>query len=578
MNLFPVLGALDENGMNLQVPDSRTRNLFAEEVELVDLTGEKTVSTTFFTATRNYNRIRWNIGTGTRKLRAELRIWDAFFSKVNYLDHVHFYAISGRFLGEQHERFQTPMGIEAKARMKDGEDLWVKALMTVDWVLRATPETGASTWEIVSWKTTEFLTSKADARQPLFEDVTDIAIPAKETLSQARSSPNEQLAIEFIKSDGKNAPHPHYQPQSWDRHPGVSIVDIDRDGFDDIYMMDRFGPNMLLRNRGNSTFDNVAQQYGLDILGHSSAAIFADFDNDGDADLFLARSLARSVYLVNNNGTFVDRSADLINAPLPFLASSVSAADYDRDGLLDIHISTYGAQFINADGLKSIAEFLSPEEHTRLNEIVKKMVEEGTFNGFLNIPGPPNMLLRNVGGGKFEVQGEETIPALYRNTYQSSWSDYDNDGDPDLYCVNDFAADVFYRNEGNGKLTDVTESLGLISQGFGMGVSWGDYDRDGLFDIYVSNMYSKAGRRITAGIANIDPRFSQAAEGNTLFRNTGSGFTKVSGDAPDALKVHKSGWSWGGQFLDFDNDCDLDIFALSGFYTAPKEIVLPGDT
>jgi hypothetical protein len=133
------------------------------------------------------------------------------------------------------------------------------------------------------------------------------------------------------------------------------------------------------------------------------------------------------------------------------------------------------------------------------------------------------------------------------------------------------------RNDGERGFKDVTTETGTADIGFGMGVTWGDYDNDGRQDLYVTNMYSKAGRRITAQIEGLDPRFAQMARGNSLFRNTSGRFEKVSGLEPPALLVESAGWSWGSQFLDLNNDGFLDIYALSGFYTAPEEAALPVD-
>jgi len=107
-----------------------------------------------------------------------------------------------------------------------------------------------------------------------------------------------------------------------------------------------------------------------------------------------------------------------------------------------------------------------------------------------------------------------------------------------------------------------------------MGSSWGDYDNDGRQDLYVSNMYSKAGKRIIRTVpSDMDPRYLLATNGNRLFKNQqGERFDLVSGEEKDEIPVTKAGWSWGGQFSDFDNDGFLDIYVASGFYTAPKSV------
>ena len=101
---------------------------------------------------------------------------------------------------------------------------------------------------------------------------------------------------------------------------------------------------------------------------------------------------------------------------------------------------------------------------------------------------------------------------------------------------------------------------------------------DGQLDLYVSNMYSKAGSRIVRKIDGLDPRIAQTALGNFLFRNEGGRFRRVSGRAAPALLVEHAGWSWGSQFVDVDNDGDLDIYAPNGMYTAPRELARPGDS
>ncbi len=107
--------------------------------------------------------------------------------------------------------------------------------------------------------------------------------------------------------------------------------------------------------------------------------------------------------------------------------------------------------------------------------------------------------------------------------------------------------------------------------GFGMGASWADYDLDGDYDLYVSNMYSKAGKRITHQIEGLDERFYRMASGNRLFRNDGAKFTLVREETSDVSVAGKAGWSWGGQFGDFDNDGRQDLYVCSGFFTAPEK-------
>ena len=148
------------------------------------------------------------------------------------------------------------------------------------------------------------------------------------------------------------------------------------------------------------------------------------------------------------------------------------------------------------------------------------------------------------------------------------------DGDADLYLANDFSLNHLFRNEGDGQFADVTEASATSDYGFGMGVSWRDYDNDGLLDLYVSNMYSRAGNRITASIDGLDSRMQKGALGNSLLRNRGFDFERSPGEEA----VARAGWSWGGQFADFDNDGREDLYVASGYYSAPEEVAIDRDT
>jgi hypothetical protein len=130
-----------------------------------------------------------------------------------------------------------------------------------------------------------------------------------------------------------------------------------------------------------------------------------------------------------------------------------------------------------------------------------------------------------------------------------------------------------FRNDGPAGFTEISAQAGVTSYGFSMGASWGDYDNDGLEDIYVSNMYSEAGRRMTARIPGLSKMFVESAAGNWLYRQTTRGkFQQVAGMEPPAMTVMRAGWSWGGCFADFDNDRFLDLYVLSGYFTAPPEL------
>ncbi|WP_435893459.1 FG-GAP repeat domain-containing protein [Oceaniferula spumae] len=426
----------------------------------------------------------------------------------------------------------------------------------------------AADWKISSWSTVS--ATVTCAKQRMFSEVTDSIMAGGHERQLARESRHVDMLealfkggqIPLRKGQGK-----YFTTDDTGQHPGLSVVDIDGDGVDELYVSVRWGKNLLFKDRGDGRFEEVAAQYGLDIEGLTSSAIFADFDNDGDQDVLLGRTLERSMYLLNEGGKFVDRTASHIAGQLPFLTTSVSAADYNGDGLLDLYLSTYG--FAQRQGREGVArDFLTefPEE-----EVIRRFVSPENAEPYLNLPGPPNVLLVNVGDGKFERSPFSDQVATWHETLQATWADYDQDGDPDLYVCNDFAPDQLYRNDGAKGFVDVTSTTGQERMmGFGMGASFGDYDNDQDLDLYVSNMYSKAGLRITNQSGTQDERFRWAAEGNLLFDFHGGKFVYVSGKESPKHAVAKADWSWGGQFLDINNNGFLDLYVPNGYFTAPE--------
>ena len=579
LELTPRLSSLSRGMFNLQLPDYSGRELFHDNVEVWDLASGQPTSSR---QTEDNPLValgileqHWPLVASSKKCSSkELQLWRPLIDTVSSFERAKFYLVRGRFDFEDPNQFLSDVGFTGLTRCSDGPWQSVHARQQVTWIRCSSDHPSTEdVWRIVSWKTTDV--KVADVSQTLFQEVLDQALPNSSDRERARRSIHEELVVTWHKDqrlplDKKLIDY--FQIDSAGRHPAVAVVDIDRDGLDDLYIMARWGTNQLLHNRGDGTFDEWAAKTGLDIRGHTTSAVFADFDNDGDVDCLLGRSLEPSLYLINEEGTFVDRSGTLLAQPLPQLVSTVSAVDYNRDGLLDVYLSTYG--FPNEDPpIRQWASRFLPAD--QVDEMVRRF---GQSNRFLDLAGPPNVLLVNRGEGRFEVAPESDQLALWKSTLQATWSDFDNDGDVDLYVANDFARDYLFRNDETSGFTDVTvEWGGKAMLGFGMGASWGDYDNDGRRDLYVSNMYSKAGTRITEQVTGLDPRISHSALGNLLFRHQDERFELMSGpDGPEHV-VAKAGWSWGGQFADFDNDGYQDIYVSSGYYTAPDEISLDVD-
>lgn len=489
--------------------------------------------------------------------------WEALFETLAEVHEAKFYLVDGSFPQGSDGEFDAETGFEGKGRDTDGRSVSIITKQHLIW------KKIDGLWKIVRWKQSplEVRTSP----KALFREVLAEALPDPESLATARHSQHERNIVDLFTKDKFNLTKQLYADyldlDSTFQHPGLSAVDYNGDGWDDLYVMGRWGKNQMLRNNRDGTFTDVAPEIGLDLDGLCTSAIFADFDNDGDPDVFIGRSLERSVYLSNENGHYLSRPIDPTGrTPLPYLVSTISAVDFNNDGLLDVFLGLYGPPARDA-GIEKWAEYFFPAGMSQ--EIIKRIPRS---HKYLNRLGPPNLLLQNQGGGRFTIAPGAGDLAEWLDTYAAVWSDFDEDGDADVYVCNDFGPDHLYRND-KGRFTDVThEFAGDDMQGFGMGASWGDYDRDGSLDLFVSNMFSKAGRRITGRVTGLDPRVPHSANGNLLFKNHRTHFSQVAGTSDDSLHVAKVGWAYGAQFVDIDNDGWLDLYSASGFYTAPPEI------
>ncbi len=433
---------------------------------------------------------------------------------------------------------------------------------------------GSIVWQRMDeeqWKIAVFDFDQFDIRErahTLFEETTSELLSPLD-FANVRHSKHYETILRVLRRGEQGFPNEtmrNFFPRggATGRHPSIAVVDINNDGWDDVYIVEQWRKNLLFRNRGDGTFVEESSKYGLDLDGYNSCALFADFDNDGDSDLVLGRSLSQCGYFENENGRFVERTNQKFRFGVPALATALSAADYNNDGLLDIYLSTYGFTGVNTELWTNA--FLRPEDRAE----VVRLMDLPEYNRFLNATGPPNLLLVNR-GDFFELSPFSEQVATWANTFQGTWSDYDNDGDQDLYVANDFCRDYLFRNDQGQGFTDVTLQVGDDTMtGFGMGATWGDFDLDGDQDLYVSNMYSKAGLRITEHFEGLDKRFRRSADGNRLYINDGERLRLVSSNEQAGIDVHNAGWSWGGQFFDVQNDGLLDLYVTSGYFTAPK--------
>ena len=330
-------------------------------------------------------------------------------------------------------------------------------------------------------------------------------------------------------------------------HNGVSVADIDNDGFDDLYVCQPAGlPNRLYRNRGDGTFEDITESYGLGILENTACALFADFRNTGRQDLVLVRTNGPVLFLNEGGGKFrLKLDAFQFANPPQGTFTGAAVADYDRDGWLDIYFCLYSYY-------QGTGQYKYPSPYHAAEN------------------GPPNFLMRNHRDGTFRDVTAET--GLNQNNTRYSfccgWSDYNRDGWPDLYVVNDFGRKNLYRNNADGTFTDVAAEAGVEDVGAGMSECWADFDNDGADDLYVANMWTAAGVRVSMqdifkqdSSATVRALYQKHAVGNSLLRN------KKNGKFEDLTRSSDTGvgrWSWSSDAFDFDHDGFADLYITNG--------------
>lgn len=319
---------------------------------------------------------------------------------------------------------------------------------------------------------------------------------------------------------------------------GAAVADINNDGLLDIAATG-VDTNYLYLNLGDGRFRDISKESLVAYAPPGTGAVFLDFDNDGDPDLFFA-AVGRQILMENrpdpDGGIRFWNISDLANVDVSTVGFSAVAADVNGDGFTDIYVASYN----------------------RYGEVFPNKWYRATN-------GTRNLLLMNQGDGTFLEAGAEWGVDDERWSYAAGFIDLDGDSDQDLYVANDFGENALFRNDGD-HFTEVAKEFGLVDPGFGMGVSFGDFDNDGDLDLHVTNMSSTAGARILGRLspAILPDRelLAKLASGNSLYENLGGGkFLEVAARSG----ILAGGWAFGGGFIDFDNDGWEDLYTPNGF-------------
>jgi hypothetical protein len=326
---------------------------------------------------------------------------------------------------------------------------------------------------------------------------------------------------------------------------GIAVGDLDGDGLDDVYVAQQGGlPNRLFLHQSDDTLVDAAPALGLDVLDNTRGALIVDLDGDGRQDLALAVRSNVLVFFNSGKGRF---GSKLLPGRVPEDVYSLSAADPDMDGDLDLYACRYGQ--------RGVMSGVPVPYHD---------AENGAADSFW----------RNLGNRRFSEETREA--GLMQNTTRfglaSIWEDFNQDGMIDLYVTNDFGRNNLYVNRVQGRFRDQADERGAEDMAAGMGASVADVDLDGWPDLLVTNMFSPEGLRIASRpefMGGQHPELRQHyvrhARGNTLLHNRGDGTFE---DVTEAAGVGMGRWGWGALFVDFDNDGLEDLYAPNGFITS----------
>jgi len=306
---------------------------------------------------------------------------------------------------------------------------------------------------------------------------------------------------------------------------GVAVFDYDGDGWDDIFWpAGSAAPARLYHNDRDGTFTDVAAEAGVDVVAPICSPAFADYDDDGDLDLFCTTyedyefdggpTVYRNFLWRNEgDGTFTDVTVE---------------AGLEASG-------RWGASF--------------------------GLLDQGQTLDLVTVSwtGDVTHIYRNEGDGTFTDVTPQAIIDDFINGFSPTIIDYDDDGDMDILSANDFLSTRIWRNDGDFQFTDVTLAAGIVDVGCcDMGSTFTDYDHDGDVDWFITDVFADE---------NIPPEWVDNKDGSRFWENDGDGtFTNVIGALGD---IYDPGWGWGAQFGDLDNDFTQDVVHVNGFYLTP---------
>jgi hypothetical protein len=377
----------------------------------------------------------------------------------------------------------------------------------------------------------------------------------------------------------------HVQPEDAD-HPlrrlyhssmacgGVAIGDVDGDGRPDLFFSSGPAANRLYRNLGGMKFADITESAGVSGgSAWSAGSVMVDIDHDGDLDLYVSNyDTPNHLFLNDGKAVFTESAAawglDVVDAGL------VSAfADYDRDGDLDVYLMHN--RYYWPEG--------RPKTITSEIRAGKRVIAEVFERYFRLVPGDPHdvanwkfeeiarpdRLLRNEGGRFVDVSTAAGLEPSGDYGNSVTWYDYNHDGWLDIWVGNDFeTADKLYRNNGDGTFSNVIRGATPLTCWYSMGAGMNDLNNDGFMDFVIVDMAATTHYKgkVTMGEMNAFLNFMDTSEPREAMRNMvyfGTG-TESLIEAGYLTGLAKSDWSWAVKLNDYDNDGRVDCFITNG--------------
>lgn len=319
---------------------------------------------------------------------------------------------------------------------------------------------------------------------------------------------------------------------------GAVAEDFDGDGWVDLFVLTGdFSAALLYMNQKNGTFQDEAFERGAALATNNGmAAAAADYDNDGDIDIFVSNDFPPHDLLINQGGgNFLLNEVPLMQ-PSAF-ATSPSWGDVDNDGLLELVLG----------------------EWNPIQGPIMDAIEDGAIDADPEHPYWALWMYKNKGDGylePYQFRADSINVSRENFVFSPRFADFNGDFNLDLAVVSDFGRSKLYLGRGDGKFDNVTTWSGVGSDENGMGSAIGDFDNDGDLDWFISSIYDES--EVKEG--------PWGGSGNRLFRNRGD----ASFDDATLLGVRDGNWGWGASFGDLDNDGDLDIYHVTGWANAEK--------